>query len=484
MLQSIVKMAFTAGLQALKSRGQTLEAIKTDRVARDRFLRGCHRGYDKAQQRVGSEVLTLQNQIEDSQAELARFRELKDPRHEKINNRIALLRNRQLALRRIIDAILCVITNFDTWILRRLLQEDRVYDIDKAVLQKTLAVAARRNGENRLRFSLVGDLSTIVQMGDLVEISFDSSDRRWKIIELKEGRINEVLSGLLGGREVNEPEMEHRVEATLGKGAIKQARRMQRQMHRLSELHRVITTDRGSDPRTNVPIVISPDRIFTENYLDAIQRSVDSARTMGFGAASLPGGLHLVALRRDHAVGDYIGAVNHVFFHMRYPDRACKLAEGGDRALEELREMDDGSVFVDLVAHSMYAQWGTPVYFWLKPEETPDLVTGDVRIFAQFDADAFFALAAREGIQLSWVTGRQAEKLKKEKLSRQIPGSPNAWGINAVLPDGSKQTLLAGFIARMIADLTTPRQLIALIKRHPEQMRKAGIDPFEFGNTT
>jgi len=477
-------MAFTAGLQTLAQRGQTLEAIKTDRVALDRFMRDCHRGYDKAQQRIGSEILTLQQQAEDTQAELTRARQLKDSNRARIDNRLTALRNRQLALRRIIDALLCVITNFDTWILRRLLYEDRVYEIDKAVLPKMLGTAARRNSENRLRFSLVGDRSTIVQIVDLVEISFDSSDRRWKVIELKEGHINEVLSGLLSSSDVLQPEMEHRVEATLGKSAVKQARRMQRQKHRLSELHRVITTDRGSDPSTNVPIVITPDRIFTENYVDAILRIVDSSRTKGFGAASLPGGLHLVGLRRDRAVGGYVGAVNHVFFHMRYPDRVCNLAEGGGRASEELQAMDDGSVFVDLVAHSMYAQWGTPVYFWLKPEETPDLVTGDVRIFAQFDIDAFFALAAKEGIQLSWVTGNQAEKLKKEKLSRQIPGSPNAWGINAVLPDGSKQTLLAGSIARVIADLTTPRQLIALIKRHPEQMRKAGMDPSEFSHTS
>lgn len=481
-LLSIVKMAFTAGLQALSSRGQTLEAIRKDRIARDRFLRGCHRGYDKAQQRIGAEVLALQQHIEAAERELARLRQLKDPNRVKTYDRITVLRNRQLALRRIIDAVLHVITNFDTWILRRLLLEDRPHDIDKKVLQKTLDVAERRNGANRLRFSLVADLSTIVQIGDLVEISFDSGGRRWKVIELKEGRINEILSGMLGSAEADGPEIERRVETTLGKEALKQARRMRRQMHRLSEFHRIITTDRGSDPRTNVPIVITGDRFLTENYLDAIGRIVRSARTTGFGAASIPGGIHLVALRRDRVARDYIGAVNHVFFHMRYPDRACTLNEGGNRTLEELHDMGDGSVFVDLVAHSMHAQWGTPVYFWLKPDETPDLVVGDVRIFAQFDANAFFALAAKEGIQLSWVTGRQAEILKKERVSREIPGSPGAWGINAVLPDGSKQTLLAGFIARAIADLTTPRQLIDSIKMHPEQMRKAGIDPFEFGD--
>lgn len=473
-------MAFTAGLQALASRGQTIEAIKSDRVALSRFLRGCHRGYDKAQQRIGVEVIALQDSIGSKEAELVRLREAKDPNRSKVQNQVIILRNRQLALRRIVDALLLVITNLDTWILRRFLLEDRIYDVDTKVLRRTLDIATRRNGQDRLRFSLVGDLSTVVQIGDLVEVSFDSNDRRWKVIELKEGRVNEILSGLLGSEKASEG-VDEVLVAKLGKDAVKQAQRMRRQKRRLVELERIVTTDRGLDPRTNAQMVITPDRFVTENYLDAIHRVIGQVRERGLGSASVPGGLHLVGLRRDHAIGDYIGAVNHVFFHMRHPDRVCKLAQGKEEATEEIRGMRDGSIFVDLVAHSMHAQWGMPVYLWVKPEEVPELVVGDIRVFAQFDPKAFFSLAADEGIELMWLTGKRAEKLRKEKLSRWIPGSPNAWGIQAILPDGSKQTLLAGFIARVIADLTTPRQLIDSIKKHPEQMRKSGIDPFEFG---
>jgi hypothetical protein len=480
MLQSVVKMAFTAGLQALASRGQRMEAIKTDKKALSVFLRGCHRGYDKAQQRIGSEVLTLQEQIDTGEADLSSLRQIKDPGRNAVYRRIVILRNRQLALRRVLDSILHVITNFDTWILRRLLLEDRVYPIDKEVLKRALEVATQRNSENRLRFALVSDLSTIVQIGDLVEISFADGVRSWSVIELKEGKVNEILSGELKRHELDEAAMEQAVRESLGVKAVRQVRRMKRQVNRLRELNKIIATDKGADPNTNVPIILTPDKVITDNYLEAIGRIVGSARAKGVGGAMLPGGLYLVALRADQAVGDYLGAVAHTFYHMRYPDRECRLAKGKERASEELRAMDDGTVFVDLVAHSMHSQWGTPVYYWLKPAETPDLVVGDVRIFAQFDADAFFALAAEDGIQLSWVTGKEAERLKTEKLSRRIPGSPDAWGIRAVLPDGTKQTLVAGFIARVIADLTTPRQLIEFIKRHPEQMRKAGLNPEEF----
>ena len=189
-VESIVRMAFTAGLEPVAARGETMEVIKTDRAARSRFLRGCHRGYDKAQARVGSEVVGLQEKIFNVEDELTRLRQAKDPGHIRIHNRIIVLRNRQLALRRIIDALLLLITNSDTWILRRLLLEDRIHDIDPKVLGRTLEVASRRNADSRLRFSLVGDLSTVVQIGDLVEISFESDERRWKVIELA-GRYEE-----------------------------------------------------------------------------------------------------------------------------------------------------------------------------------------------------------------------------------------------------------------------------------------------------
>src|SRR5439155_1503509 len=110
-----------------------------------------------------------------------------------------------------------------------------------------------------------------------------------------------------------------------------------------------------------------------------------------------------------------------------------------------------------------------PIFLWTDPKKTVDIVMGRFRLFAQFDIDAFFALAEREGIEMTWITGKAAEELKRRKISERIPGSPSAWGVQAVLPDGTVQTLLSGFMARVIADLTPPRQLLELLKRSAEQ---------------
>ena len=72
-LRSIVRTTFTGGLQALATLGVTMEAIKTDARARSRFLRGCHRGYDKAQQHIGSSVLELHRKIAGLEMEVPNF---------------------------------------------------------------------------------------------------------------------------------------------------------------------------------------------------------------------------------------------------------------------------------------------------------------------------------------------------------------------------------------------------------------------------
>jgi len=55
--------------------------------------------------------------------------------------------------------------------------------IDPEVLKHTVEVATERNREDRMRFSIVADLTTPVQIGDLVEIDRSKEPRSWRVIE-------------------------------------------------------------------------------------------------------------------------------------------------------------------------------------------------------------------------------------------------------------------------------------------------------------
>ena len=63
LLKTVMDVALAGGMQQLQSDGFNLGDIETNARARNRFIRGCHRGYDKAQVRIAAEVIGLQKQI-------------------------------------------------------------------------------------------------------------------------------------------------------------------------------------------------------------------------------------------------------------------------------------------------------------------------------------------------------------------------------------------------------------------------------------
>ena len=95
-----------------------------------------------------------------------------------------------------------------------------------------------------------------------------------------------------------------------------------------------------------------------------------------------------------------------------------------------------------------------------------DLVMGRIRLFVQFDMKNFFEFAKSEGVELSWVTGRPDAEVRK--LSRPIPGSPNTWSVRAKFEDGTEAEFLGGIFRRAVTNLTSPSELIKLMKRYPE----------------
>jgi len=181
LLESVLSTAFTTGLDRLRSDGFKMEDIKTNERARRRFMHACHYGYDKAQKRIANEVLALQDQIGFAKRELKRLRVARDPAAKSVPLLLRVLKNRQLVLRRIVDGILYTIVGRETWVLRQLILDNRIRDLQPDVLRQTMAVASKLNAEDRAKFYLIADLTTVVQIGDLIEENLRSPDaRKWR----------------------------------------------------------------------------------------------------------------------------------------------------------------------------------------------------------------------------------------------------------------------------------------------------------------
>jgi hypothetical protein len=473
-LERLMTTAFTTGLQELEKSGWNLSEALEDRSMRRRFARACHYGYELTQRQVGSLVVELEERIRKEQKEIRELRRIRD---EQVNSKLEIVRIlglRQLVLRRLIDALLCTMLNNQTWVLKRLISQQAICRIDPQVLRRTLDVVVERNRENRMRFALILDLTTFAHIGDLVEIDLDNkSGPRWKVIELKEGKVNETLSGLLP-EEKGLPNEEglRQIRDMLGEHASKQATRIVRQRKKLAKFKEIIETDRGVDPQYNEEIHLFPDPVGVENYTEAINKVCDGALTKGVDVAVVDGCLTLVGIKDEYIQRTNFGVVRHIFFHLTPPKKACLLNDQS-RCGEELEAMGKIPPFVDLIHQNLLARWGTPLYSWLSRKHTTEVLMGRVRVFVQFDLRRFFNLALARGITMTWITRGETDLMRK--LSTVIPGSPNSRAIKAQLMDGTEQVLFSGFIARAIGDVTSPSQLLDLVERIPEQKEKMKV---------
>jgi hypothetical protein len=169
MLERFWPLVFENGIRRLEAEGLKLDSIAADPSTRRRFLQACHYGYDLAQRQIGRTVIEYELEIRTMNDQLSGARKSRDKEIARsLLHRIALLRRRQLVLRRFIDSILYGIIAGQTWVLRRVMIDEEIRAIDPRTLQRTLEIATERNREDRMTFSLVSDLSTVVQVGDLV----------------------------------------------------------------------------------------------------------------------------------------------------------------------------------------------------------------------------------------------------------------------------------------------------------------------------
>jgi hypothetical protein len=461
-LKRLLDLAFATGENALVSAGFQVADIQHHNGPRRLFIRNVHYGYDQAQDRIGRLVIDLERRISATERELSQVPRSKDARGL-VLERIRVMRDRQLVLRRIVDTILMTLVRFDTWILRRLSLDSQIRRIDPTVLGRMLHLAADRNAQSRFRFNLICDLTTFAQIGDLVEIDpTPGRPKSWRIVELKEGRVNSILAGALSDGPSEQPDQTlEEIQSSLGNKAVRQARRMLAQQTRMKNLDEIVRTDHGIDPATKQEIFIGPDEVITERYDGTLRRIVEAVRRQEIAATTVDGCLHLIGIQAGYLERHGgLGAVRHLFFHLVNPARTCGL--GTPEMQSEIRALGSVPPFIDLVWHGFYAQWGIPPFLWMGEEahSSLDLVMSRIRLFILFDFPAFFTIAAASGIKMSWITGKEAEEIKRRKSSQRIPGSPDAWGIRAQLADGRCVQLLSGFAARAVADLTRPRQLI------------------------
>ena len=192
-LRRLLETAFDPPLLVPKSAALAARWAPYDR--RRRLIAGTLAAYGNVQRGVAAEVISLENEARALTAELKAARRVRDALVTNMQHKIEIIRRRQLIVRRILDATIYVACGQYVWYVRRLALRDDVRPIDPQGLGHIVGVTERLNEHDPRSVYLAADLSTSVQIGDLVRVSVDSRLRwRIRILEVKEGEANRIIS--------------------------------------------------------------------------------------------------------------------------------------------------------------------------------------------------------------------------------------------------------------------------------------------------
>jgi hypothetical protein len=198
------------------------------------------------------------------------------------------------------DGIAMTLLSDKAYMARRLALFDRPPPINLETLRKALPEARRLNEESRAAFALLTDLTTFIHVADIVRIDFRPFATRISFVELKSGRVNEML---LEELDRFEPTPEHIAaidkDVRIDARHKAQAKRMLRQQMRVAQVRKVMDTDTGIDIKLHRPIQLTEKAVLTDYYDGFLSAVISEAEKSGIGAGTVSGTIHLGAGRAD-----------------------------------------------------------------------------------------------------------------------------------------------------------------------------------------
>lgn len=469
-VRNIHKVAFTSGLKYLENNRKTIDDLEKEPVLYKPFIKYCHKGYDKAQKEIAHEIKLLFKLKE------RRIRSLSGMRsnrmlYEKEKLLIYIIENRIIVLRRLIDSIAYTLFQGKPWIARRFVLDGiKIRDINTDAMQLSLNRATVFNNRDKQTFSLVTDLSTFIDVGDLIQINYRDRPPSWKIIELKEGKVNALLHDILReeGEDLSERKIKE-IEKEISSSAGRQIKRMVKQRKRMSNIEEIIRNDVGKDISLDREITVSHDEIYTEGYGEVLMRAVDGAKEKKVAAHIIDNCLYVLAVK------DSKRKSMHLLYHLLKNNSECALEKGSVEAIKEFEAINDLSkshFTFDFVNSNFYAKSSPPFFLYgFDYDSMFDLLYDRTRMLLHLDVDGFAELCESKGIKLQACSKKETERIKQE-LSRKIAPLYKGRFLKAVMPNSVEHTLLGGTFHKIFVDVMKPSELIDVWLAQSDEMEE------------
>jgi len=395
------------------------------------FHIACAEGFKIAQKLLICEVMTYQDLFSKKNIELKEVRRRRNLASEKIiKKEIRDVEQRLHNYYHIADGIAWQLLGCQIHVARRLNIGQRANKIlISSNIASSIKVADKIN-EAQNSFALISDLTSFVQIGDLLV----RSDNKISIIELKEGKINKEIKDYLNdfestSNEISEDDLKSRFDTN----TVKQVQRIQRQNKRAERAIDVINNDKGVDPRSEKQIFVHTPKINTVNYHDVLRK------------------LHVEIKEKIWAYN----VVDNCLHIGMYRDEGRMMAPFAIRNI--LKAQTSNFFVVDFL--SITNNLSEPIFAKpFPPDFIIDILTERVKIILGLNVDSMIELFNSCGLSTRLLTPKETAIINQKSKGSQLT-MINKRGIAIKSKLGKDMTLSGGIFSKIFFDSILPSNI-------------------------
>lgn len=260
---------------------KNIDNLMSDLDKRNNFTIQVHKGFFLAQK---SAIFLLQKILKEQKRLKA---DLKQARRDRDKDKVNVIgdliketKYQEMVVRKSMDSIAWQLFGYDLTVMRRLYYGQELIDITDSNLDSELCYIDKFVEENPDGFVLISDLTSFIQVGDVVTFT---PQKGIKIGELKEGKTNLEMFQLIDNAvKANCPRYLKSVLEQMDEKKKEQFHRDIKQIDRNVKTIQTINEGKGIDLLTGLPVTIDKDEIQLCTFEDTVNELLEKCSKKGY----------------------------------------------------------------------------------------------------------------------------------------------------------------------------------------------------------
>ncbi len=424
-IKEIVYYIRQYGIDRTQANGNDIIGNETHAVE---FHTQVHKGFYFAQEKVLLLLPKIINEQKRLKKELAEAQRQRDTQQiECLRNNLKKAEYQECVVRKTMDAIVWQLFNYELSTLRRLYCGEEPIDITDSNIQSEIDYIKHFRQHSPAGFALISDLTSFVQIGDIVERIPNDHTR---LVELKEGAVNaKILQLIAEAAQIPCPSYLSAQLQNETESFVKHFTRTVNQATKDSNTCNTINTGTGIDQASGLNVHIK-ERYFTiDTYFPVMHDLSIECHKKGYAIATIQECL-------------IIG----VYEIRRFPCDAFGLWANSLNIKDPIFDL----------RQSFHEPLARPIYLDPFSENfIASVITGDIVVKMAIDTEQWFNLLQAKGCRIRIMSRKETARMKSKSKAHNTLYELDGQGVE-IEKDGNTIYLGQGFFSKIFTNFFTP----------------------------